>query len=340
MTARVEIMPQLTRVIYLIYALAYHTGLIRLCYWLNRNRVRVLTYHNILPDRLFDFSPHLGVSHSVSVFREHLRLINGRFQTSVWPAKSGSCVITFDDGYKNQWEIAGPILAEFDVSAVYFIPFKPIEDRRCLIIDDILKWISYAPSGDYNIFGQQLTLAPASRSTAFRKLYADLLRNPDRWNLIWAELNRASAFADLRIDDELQRLRFTPLHVDELAEMRATGHQIGCHSWEHFPLASLQPPALARDFELCACKVGAYANTRLYSYPFGSRLEEVSSEVAIQCSDKGFQCAFLNTNAIPGLTCRPEYALPRMSLPNTTDRYLLEAKLSGFEAALKRMLGR
>jgi peptidoglycan/xylan/chitin deacetylase (PgdA/CDA1 family) len=174
---------------------------------------------------------------------------------------------------------------------------------------------------------------------AFAEIYADLLRYPDRWRLIRAELDKGAKFSDLHVDDELDDLRFTPLDITDLVAMREAGHQIGCHSWEHLPLGSLQPLALARDFQLCESKVGSYANTRLYSYPFGTDSREVSNDVAMECFKVGFEWAFLNTRAIAGLNCKPKYAVPRTSLPNTVDRYILEAKLSGFEAMLKHILG-
>jgi peptidoglycan/xylan/chitin deacetylase (PgdA/CDA1 family) len=272
------------------------------------------------------------------VFREHLCVISRRFQTSGWPAKSGACVITLDDGYLNQWEIAGPILNEFKIPAIYFVPFKPIEEGKCLIIDDLLKWFSYAPHGSYKVFGETVVLAQNSRGDTFDEIYRDLLDHPARWFTIRSELDNAVKFADLKVDVELERLRFTPLQLSQLAKMRAAGHQIGCHSWEHLPLASLSPQQLARDFERCVSKIDRYANTQLYCYPFGSNAKEVSHEATMQCSRNGFQWAFLNTDSIAELRCDPKYAVPRMTLPNTAHRYLLEAKLSGLEGILKRML--
>lgn len=322
-----------------VYRLAYHLGIIHLFYWLNRKKVIVITYHNIIPDHLFDRSPHLGVSHSASVFRAQLQVIGRRFRPSKWPASPGACVITFDDGFKNQWHIAGSILKEFDFPAIYFIPFAPLEDGRCLKVDEILKWISYAPPAAYEICGESILLTQDARAGAFAQIYDHLIRHPESWSIICSELDRAAKFDDLTISRDLDFLRFTPLDPSEIGEVRAAGHQVGCHSWEHLPLGSLPAAHLKREFDLCKSKRDLYTNSLFYSYPFGSSIEEVSTTVALRCAESGFQWAFLNTYSISGLVCEPQFAVPRISLPNTADRYALEAKLSGFERALKRLRG-
>jgi peptidoglycan/xylan/chitin deacetylase (PgdA/CDA1 family) len=326
--------------IHAAYRSAYYLGIIRLFYWLNRRAVIVLTYHNVIPDRLFEPTPHLGVSHAESIFREQMRLIARRFRTSSWPAQPGDCVITFDDGYINQWHVAGPILKEFNCPAIYFVPFQPLEDKRCLTVDEILKWISYAPPGDYEIEGAKISLLPEARGDAFAVIYALLLHHPYRWDSILAELDRAVNFATLEVDPEMARLRFTPLNAAELDAIRSRGHQVGCHSWNHRPLGSLPPAQLKEDFAYCKSRRDLYANTRLYSYPFGSSTDEVSNETARECAESGFEAAFINCDAVPALASDPAYAISRTSLPNSADRYVLEAKLSGFERALKRLLRR
>ena len=51
-------------ILLVFYFFMTHLGVIRFFYWLNRRKNVVLTYHNVIPDALFDHSPHLGVSHS------------------------------------------------------------------------------------------------------------------------------------------------------------------------------------------------------------------------------------------------------------------------------------
>lgn len=76
---------------------------------------------------------HLGIGHYTALppdhFRRALDLLCSRFDTVLEPASVGpslqppgtpSVLITFDDGYRDNLEIAAPLLAEFDVRMLLF----------------------------------------------------------------------------------------------------------------------------------------------------------------------------------------------------------------------------
>ena len=49
-------------------------------------------------------------------------------------------MITFDDGYKNNYDVAIPILALYDIKAVFFITYNLVNKNETLWIDLIMKW--------------------------------------------------------------------------------------------------------------------------------------------------------------------------------------------------------
>ena len=57
----------------IIYFLAYYAGINQFFYFLTRDRQRVITFHNIIPQRLFDHSIHLGVSCSDETFEFQIK---------------------------------------------------------------------------------------------------------------------------------------------------------------------------------------------------------------------------------------------------------------------------
>src|SRR5437016_4037268 len=84
--------------------------------------VPVLLYHHISPDREItpeEFDAQLAClrnqgrrSLSLAEFQEHM---SGR------PAPEGSVLITFDDGYLDNWVYAFPLLRRHGMKAVFFI---------------------------------------------------------------------------------------------------------------------------------------------------------------------------------------------------------------------------
>lgn len=309
-------------------------GIFHLFYFLNRRKETVITYHNIIPDELFDDSVHLGVSHRRSIFENHIQLIQKRSQK-----KKNRFLITFDDGYNNQYTIASKMLEKYKLHGVFFISFKPIIDGLPLVIDIIMQWVSYVPDGNYQIFNSQFSITSKNRQKIVMLLYEKLLKNYQLWNTIEKELNIAYPFEMLIINSTLQELRFKPMKQENLLSLIEAGHIVASHSWDHRPLASLPIEAQEKDFALCKTYARKYCNSDSYSYPYGG-VCEVSPKTAALCKKYGFSSGYMNSIFSPNWQhIDSHYQLPRLSLPNDSNIFFIDAKLSGFEFFIKNLLG-
>src|SRR5439155_18588951 len=110
-----------------------------------------LTYHNVIPDEEFDGILHLGQSHRASVFERHLSIIKSRKALGGEVPGVGGCVITFDDGYRNNHAVARGILGRYGIKACFFVPLQPLREGSTLIIDQVALWFSYVPTGEYEV---------------------------------------------------------------------------------------------------------------------------------------------------------------------------------------------
>jgi hypothetical protein len=217
----------LQRVLTYLYTTCGFLGITRMFYALSRrNAPLIVTYHNVIPDELFDDALHLGVSHRLSEFKAQLAVIASRFDlgTAIPPKKRGQCAITFDDGYCNNL-LAARHLESIGARGVFFIPVEPVLTGGTLVIDQVLRWFSYAPSADYTFGpkGDQLGLTPIEirdgrRAQAYSAFYSWMLENADQWKLVPELLNEAFPFSNLpRLDERYEDLRFRPMTADELA---------------------------------------------------------------------------------------------------------------------------
>jgi peptidoglycan/xylan/chitin deacetylase (PgdA/CDA1 family) len=303
---------------------------------LNRRRRLIITYHNIIPDDLFDAALHLGVSHRLSEFQAHLDLLTARFTltTDILSDKPRSCIITFDDGYRNNVVAAG-CLERKDARGVFFVPAEPVVSGHTLVIDQVLRWFSYAPPDDYTIADFTVNMREGRRQEAYAAFYAWALRNVALWQEIPERLNVAYPFVALKaLPGDYERLRFEPMNRAELAGLRQAGHSVGCHSYDHRPLASLTDEEMRADFESCRSRSDLY-NLNVFSYPFGGA-DEVDERAVGMCREFGYEAAVTNTLTSGALA--DVMLLPRMSLPNSTDRHALDAKLSGLEFFIKKLV--
>lgn len=320
----------------ILYRTAYYSGVFELFFFLNRKRQAVITYHNVIPDELFDESlVHLGVSCKRSVFSTQLDIILSRFSVTTDVGHSGTCIISFDDGYKNNIEVAAPILNEKNIAGLFFIPACFFAGENILWVDKLLMWVSYIPVGQYSVLGKNVAVhSSVDRQELWSNLYQKLLLDYSDLDSITQALEHSFSFDQLEqyIDTEMYSLRFNGMTAAELDKMKILGHKLGCHSFRHDILSLLDEEALEEDFEECASYAKNY-NTRLYSYPFGGE-SEVSSSVINTCKKHGYDAAFLNYQP------KQEgcFTIGRISLGNLTDKYAIEARLCGFENFLKWVL--
>jgi len=326
--------------IHIIYVLAYYTGINQLFYFLTRNRQRVLTFHNVIPEHLFDNTIHLGVSCSDSTFDFQIREISKRFNITTKIGIPSSCVITFDDGYTNMYKISHKILEKYSYKGVFFITSDLVENNEMLWIDKLLMYFSYLPNGRYLICEEEFVIDPTSRLDSYRKAYHLILSSYSIKDEFVSQLDKYRAL--LKVDTNLNDIRFQALSYHQIEEMKMYGHLIACHSSSHDVFSRLDGQSINKEIKMCELLKGNLYNCDYFSYPFGSKLE-VSSSVVNNMKISEFNYCFMNNWSFSGhkgannSSC-DNFQIQRMALPNSTDKYLINAYLSGFHYFLREFL--
>jgi len=320
------------------YRLSFFTGLTELFFFINRKKRLIVTFHNVIVDELFDDSLHLGVSHSRSNFQFQVNLISRRFTISDDIESQRCAIITFDDGYQNNLSIAAPVLEELGIKAYFFVPLDSIDSGAPFWVDKMTLWFSYVPFGTYTILNNEYTIeTTGDRPGEFSKLYRELLNNYGLVDQAWRTMNELVPFEGL-VKPDLYSQRCVPLSTAELSRMKESGHKIGAHSVSHNVLSKISLAELREDFKKTADALGSVYNTKVFAYPFGGR-DETSNQVFECCREFGFSHGLLNVfEDVPEFE-DVNYVVPRIALPNTSDRYLINARLSGLEQFIKGLLG-
>lgn len=267
--------------------LCHHAGLLRLLQQargcLHRD-LRLLAYHRVLtvetPDR-FDFDLGL-VSTSTERFRQQMQLLKRRFR----PMSLGqvaaaidagerlpadAVVVTFDDGYDDNYRHAFPVLRELEMPATFFVSTGHIDSGRPFAYDWLVHMILCAPVDELAL--PELGLArPMPAARAARRVLArealDRLKDLDddhqmaliaRLEQAWG-LPSAAGHADCR-----------PMNWAQLREMHAAGCEIGSHGVHHRMLAKLPQPMLDAELRDSRAKLERElgAPVTLLSYPVG-----------------------------------------------------------------------
>jgi len=319
-------------------------GISSLFYFLNRGRKRILTYHNVLPDSVHTGVVLEGMSHSESVFKEQVRYIRSKFACNTNLDDPSTFVITFDDGYANQFLIADPILTAAGLQAYFFVSTVMLETGTPLPIDSLQCWISYAPVGTYtlHIAGMQdplvfSTRANKDRLAIWQAVDSMLATGVADESTLLAAFDRCVPLESVvrELDQVYRNLRLAPLTPNMLASLRDHGHLVGQHGYSHRMLSRLDDASLEAEVRLLNGPDRHEYNTRVFSYPFGGP-REVTPRVIDLMRALGWERALSNVNEpLGGSHQYCDLFIPRMTLPNSANRNLLAFILSGAEYFLK-----
>lgn len=317
-----------------IYFCCYYLKIFDLFYFITRNKQVILTYHNIISKKYFDNAFHLGVSHSDEVFEFQINEILKKRVITTELGLPKSVVISFDDGYLNNYSVAYPILNKYLVNAIFFITKNNIDGLEPLWIDKIMMWISYVPQGIYKskYLGNFTIHSDETRSLINETLWQYVNDNYSLKNEILLELNSLYSFENIKAKFDLKyyKQRFTGISKEMLITMMESGNLLAYHSIDHDILSRLNIDLVEKEFKDYILEYQGVYNSQYNSYPFGG-INEINDEV-LTTSLKYFQCNFMNIKFEQG----NEKVLSRTALPNVQNRYVLHAKLSGFEGFIKK----
>ncbi len=283
----------------------------------SRDSLLVLNYHRIGDpnDDLFDpgvFSAtadqfndqisHLKRSASLVTLEEALEFVSG-----AGAAKGTACrcrvLITFDDGYRDNYDVAYPILRSQGVQGVFFLATSMVGSNAVPWWDRVAWLMKTAQRRRFTLRLSGEIAAPAELRVdidrnglpeslqAVLKLYKTQ-ENLDPARLIRQLIEEAKA-------EEVPETARRFLSWDEAREMSRGGMAIGSHTQSHAVLAQMSPP---RQFEELSgsraiLKEQLGAEVDVLAYPVGHR-DSFSEETERLAQEAGYRGAFSHYGGI------------------------------------------
>jgi peptidoglycan/xylan/chitin deacetylase (PgdA/CDA1 family) len=209
-----------------------------------------------------------------------------------------ACLLTFDDGLRCQVELALPVLERLEAPAIFFVPGRPLAERRVLEVhklhalrervpDDELR--ARLPVGLPEISADDAQAhyrydAPEAAELKF--LLNIRLPAEQRRELVDALF--AAEFEDEgTVADELY------MNAAQVAELEREHRAVGAHSYGHQPLATLSEEELDADLGRVTDVLREVTGTapRAFSYPYGTP-ETVDERTAARVGAAGYEVAF------------------------------------------------
>ena len=249
-----------------------------------RHDVRILAYHRVLESvepEGFRFDLDL-ISASSDAFREQIAIVKRRcspmrFDELIDRLDRGqslprrAVLITFDDGYDDNYRIAWPILRDAGVSAMFFVSTGHIESGRPYAYDWLTHMVCVTRAG--RLQAPELGVDwPLPETLQGRRVLASRLLD---------RIKTLDAGAQQALIERLQRewlLSAQDGHPDcrpmtwtQLREMRDGGMEVGSHGVDHRMLAKMTPAAMREELvaSKCAIERALGGEAQVISYPVG-----------------------------------------------------------------------
>jgi len=318
------------------------SGALRLASGLRGSSAAILMYHSILPDPSTQADTLGGIAHSDVAFRLQMELLARDFSpTSLDHALQHLCgeanlpkrsvVVTFDDGYADNYEVALPVLDYLGIPATFYVTVDCIEKRK-------LPW-------------------PSRLRFAFRRTKLNAWTDPQAKAEVWPLIHpddREKAFVAAcglccqlcgdtqeaflqRVERELEtslprQAGSLMMNYDQLRALDRNGHIVGSHTMTHPNMAYLKEFEVQR--ELIESKMQLESRLKIpikhFSYPCPALSPHWNARTVEGSLAAGYESAVTTDSGITRRGDNP-LCLKRISPTKTVEglRWNLESAFAG-----------
>jgi len=216
----------------------------------------ILMYHSVQDDPAASFDPLGDIAHSTCVFRKQMEIIARNFSPVTLEhilgfvngdkdLPSRSVVVTFDDGYADNYHVAKPLLDKFGIPGVFYITVDSV-DRQTLPWPALLRHSFLASEASV---WPEPGAQPWPLKTRKERLGA--------FEKACSHCARLSGKAQQEFLDQVSRELVAPplaqntrpmMTWDEIRSLDRSGHTVGSHTMTHPNMAQVTPAEAEMEF--------------------------------------------------------------------------------------------
>ena len=303
----------------------FRNGLMKL----NRSKVRILMYHRVTDELGVSDAPYNAVS--IDNFELQMQCLAANYNVITLddlvihsrhgqPLPENSAVITFDDGFRDNYTNAFPILKKHGLKATIYVCSGTVGNGKRLWFDRVSLLLNSTKVKSFRfpkVDGEEFDMTGDHFSIHYRVHEIIKDYSPDQADEAISDLAES-----LEVNESICMLSKGSgmLSWDELREMQEYGIIIGAHTVSHPILSHLDDKTL--EYEMLECQRVLQTNlcrpVQHFSYPNGRPCDYDDRALAIVADH--YDSA---TTTTPGLTTEASdiYRLPRMHVDDEVELF-------------------
>jgi peptidoglycan/xylan/chitin deacetylase (PgdA/CDA1 family) len=321
----------------------------RAFHFANARKLAILCYHGVTQESLPPEHHQYRTAIRAADFAEHLKWIERRFvPVSAAAVRDGllggkalprhAVLVTFDDGYRNNFAIAAPILRKHGIPAIFFLSTGYIDTGELYWYDELRLRLAAWRAAEIRLPGSSERRPwpgePAARRALAQRISASLktVPNEDRLGYLDYTHRETPEWEAERGERELLR----PMNWEEARSLAAQGFEIGSHTVDHPILSRLDLEALRRELRASKSRIEEAAGTTCFAiaYPNG-KSSDISPAVVAETEAAGYDLGFAMDERLHPLS-GDRFRISRVSAPGHAPLGALRVRASGLHELMER----
>lgn len=270
----------------------------------------ILTYHHVCePGPDYRFDPDVA-DVTPDQFRRQMELVKRHFTAigvdELLAGLDGAalppnpCLITFDDGYRSNLEVALPILRDLGLRAVFFVATSFVGERRLYWWDHLAYIVAATRRPRLELaYPRRLVLDLTDRVRA-RAALVGIIKDEHGLD-VGRYLDEVAAAAGVAWSRDIERALADELIMtwDEVRRMRDAGMDIESHSRHHRVLQTLDAHGLRDELEGSRADLARELGqpSRVIAYPVGRTIAPYP-KVRAAVEAAGYRCGLTNASGV------------------------------------------
>ena len=325
-------------------------GVDRVFRYLNRHNLLVVMYHGVTCQH---FDPPVWTQLPVSIFREQMEFLATRYRPvslgEMVAALAGgkrlpdrSVLVTFDDGLRNNYTTAFPILSEFRIPAAIFLTVDLLGTGATLWFDELFILMEEAFKHGVDL---ELPGYAAARSGDTVQSYRLVVEEMKRLGAARRREIMQGARGALTVDYSSRLSEFELLDWDEVVKMQESGLvEFGVHTATHQILTDIADCELENEVIAPKKKLQEMLGVpvRTFCYPNGRPGKDFTLRHRDFLRQAGYVCAFSTENSLVNFSTVDAMALGRVPAGNdlSSEKSIFNLSSSGALGMLRSVRSR